>query len=264
MTIVWTMTPERLESQEGPCGCCWQHEALEDGVWTCQKSHHRWVVQQEVQQAADHASHECQGNCSVHPLMAGYLQEYEPCFWSGRKTWGDLWQEEEASSLAAETPEQQMRRLNREAAAAAASALDSEAIKRQVYARDVEFRTKLGLRKGQQVQKRLQPCKWCIGEFKGDECWAHEYTDPKTGRRETPRTCDRIHPGEAGWCNEWFTNPRFNPAASPTENRFGALKGRAAAPVQPQASCSLAPPKARAAASACQAAAPPVPPPRRR
>ena len=226
------MTPDTLESQEGPCGCCWQHTALNDDTWTCQKTQQRWaVVFEGEEQAASHPPHLCQGNCAEHPLLNGYMLDWERATWSCTKTWADLCMEDEEAVLAAETWEQRAARQNRQAAASAARVLDGEAIKRQVYARDVEFRTKLGLRKGQQVKKRMQPCKWCIGQFKGDECWAHEYTDPKTGKRETPRTCDRIHPGEAGWCDEWFTNPRFNPTASPVENRFGCLKSAPKKPV---------------------------------
>ena len=60
-------------------------------------------------------------------------------------------------------------------------------------------------------KKFPQPCKYVIGEHKGEECWAHEYIDPLTGNTKRPHTCPYIHPGQQGWHDEWYTNPRFVP-----------------------------------------------------
>ena len=90
----------------------------------------------------------------------------------------------------------------------------------------MKFFAQRGLKKGEKAAKKPVPCKWVVGEFKGDECWAHEYTDPKTGKREKPRTCQRLHPGEEGWCSEWLTNPRWKGGASAAcaGDRFRCLK----------------------------------------
>jgi len=60
-------------------------------------------------------------------------------------------------------------------------------------------------------KKFSQPCKYVIGEHKGEECWAYEYVDPLTGNTKRPHTCPYIHPGQQGWHDEWYTNPRFVP-----------------------------------------------------
>ena len=40
-------------------------------------------------------------------------------------------------------------------------------------------------------------------------CWGWEYTDPKTGIYHAPRICEKIHPGEAGWDNDWLKKAKF-------------------------------------------------------
>ena len=61
--------------------------------------------------------------------------------------------------------------------------------------------------------KSSLPCRNVIGEHKGEECWAHEYTDPVTGRLMTPHTCPHIHPGQRGWRDEFYT-PKPKPQGS--------------------------------------------------
>ena len=205
----WVMTAERLDSQESPCECCHPQRAWDQGVWTCQKTDAQWfVVDEEPRSDSPHTGDMCCGNCPQHPLVDADYIRYAYAPMKGL-TWGDLALEEVAAAAAVETWEERQARLNREAAQEAANALNAASIKCQVYADKVKFMTRIGLRKGQEVQKKSQPCKWVVGEFKGDECWAHEYTDPKTGRRERPRTCCRVHPGEPGWHDEWLTNPRW-------------------------------------------------------
>jgi hypothetical protein len=130
---------------------------------------------------------------------------------------------EEEQMLAVETFDARQERLACIAAEAEARRIAEEVNRRETYARDVKEKTRMGLKRTETVAKRVQPCKWVIGQFAGDECWAHEYTDPKTGAHVIKHTCDRLHPGEAGWCNEWLANPRFKPACAPTVRNFNGL-----------------------------------------
>ena len=177
----------------------------------------------------------CCGNCTFHPLM-------RPEYRLSLADQADLY---EAERNAYETDADRAARAAALNAERAARELDSEAIRRECYARDVKERATMGLRRGEAPRKVVQPCKWVIGQFQGDECWAWEYTDPKTKKRCCPHTCTRLHPGQAGWHNEWYKNRYFQPpeavaAAKPTPAakpvapaRFAALSGRPAQPAQP-------------------------------
>jgi hypothetical protein len=125
---------------------------------------------------------------------------------------------DEAEARALESEAQRVARLKHDADVEAAALVNEEAIRRDVYARDVATRARKGLRRGDAVVKRAEPCKWVVGQFAGDECWAHEYTDPKTGNRVIKHTCDRLHPGEVGWHTEWLANPRWR--AAPAAHLF--------------------------------------------
>jgi hypothetical protein len=41
------------------------------------------------------------------------------------------------------------------------------------------------------------------------ECWMWEYTDPKTKKAMAPRTCNCLHPGQAGWDDKWLVDSSF-------------------------------------------------------
>lgn len=38
------------------------------------------------------------------------------------------------------------------------------------------------------------------------ECWFWEYVDPKTGKKVSKHVCNCLHPGQAGWEDEWLWN----------------------------------------------------------
>jgi hypothetical protein len=184
-----------------------------------------FIVHYTVEEYVNHDAWNCRGNCAKHPLMTGEYLAWCSEIRIGAK-WGDLVLEMEAAERAAESEAERNARVKREAEAEAARQIAEEVNRREVYARDVAIKVRMGLKRTEQVAKRAQPCKWVVGEFAGDECWAHEYTDPKTGNRVIKHTCDRLHPGEAGWCKEWVTNPRFKPAgAAPATRSFAALGG---------------------------------------
>ena len=169
-----------------------------------------------------HSAHDCCGNCFDHPLMVGEYLEWCMALRGGH-TWGSLVLLAEEQMLAMETFDARTQRLARIAEEEESRRIAEEVNRRETYARDVKEKTRMGLKRTETVAKRAQPCKWVIGQFAGDECWAHEYTDPKTKAHVIKHTCDRLHPGEAGWCNEWLTNPRFKPSTAPTVRNFNGL-----------------------------------------
>ena len=155
-----------------------------------------------------HNHTQCEGNCSKHPLMRpDYLM-----------TWGELNEREFDLIEAAMTAFEKQERAAKLLVEDAARKLTQEALIRERYARDVKEKAQMGLKRNEKPKKIQQPCKWVVGEFKGDECWAYEYTDPKTGKRECPHTCQRLHIGEEGWHDEWLTSPRWKPAAPAVRN----------------------------------------------
>jgi hypothetical protein len=98
--------------------------------------------------------------------------------------------------------------------------LESEAIRMANYMRDIEI--KRGC-KGEKDKPKIQkPCKNLYytpgveGRMQNNvcsECWAHEYHCPKTGaliKAQKGKECPYLHPGQAGWLNEWNTNRHFN------------------------------------------------------
>ena len=266
------------------CRCCDGADAITANlVWQCKRqSWRRWQLYPAaelgwtVQKRFDHPISECRGdNCAFHPLHrpeypGGPIQGHGGWQWTvnGVETnatacfadFVDLCLEEKA---AAETAAQRAQREARERAEIEAANVDDEAAKRERYAADVKQRASRGLGRGEAPKTLATPCKWVIGEFEGDkvtytdpttgkkyrhaECWAWEYTDPKTKKRVCPHTCTRLHPGQAGWHNEWFTNPKWKPAAPP--NRLAAALAptpvRSAKPVTPGAPKKGAKPSSR-------------------
>lgn len=215
------------------CNCCGHEAITANRVWQCaNRPEKRWQLYPApelgwpVQKRFDHPISECRGNCAFHPL---HLAEYPEAPMQGHGGWlwtvdgvatngtasfadfVDLCHEEFA---AAETADQRARREAKHRAEMAELELAGEVMKREIYAADVKQRASRGLGRGEKPRILAAPCKWVIGEFKGDECWAWEYTDPKTGKRVCPHTCTRLHPGQADWHNEWFTNRNWKPVVA--------------------------------------------------
>jgi len=122
---------------------------------------------------------------------------------------GPRWANMANNDIEEESPAVRKRKENEYAAEKAARNLTKEALKREKYARNVKNRASMTLKRGAKPNKIQQPCKWVVDEFSGEECWAYEYTDPKTGKRVCPHTCQRLHPGEEGWHKEWLKNSRW-------------------------------------------------------
>jgi len=228
------------------CNCCGHEAITPDRVWQCaNRPQKRWQLYPApelgwaVQKRFAHPISECRGNCAFHPL---HLAEYPGAPQQGHGGWlwtrggvatngtasfadfVDLCAEEAA---AAETAEQRAAREARHRAELAELELAGEVMKREIYAADVKQRVMRGVGRGEKPKALAMPCKWVIGEFKGDECWAWEYTDPKTGKRVCPHTCNRLHPGQAGWHNEWFSNRNWKaPVAPPPPQKPAPLDAR--------------------------------------
>ena len=128
----------------------------------------------------------------------------DPKWARNEPSWANMAEED----IEEEDPENRRRRMNTEKAR---RELTKESLRRERYAANVKEKARMGLKRTEKPKKIQQPCKWVVGQFKGDECWAYEYTDPKTGKRECPHTCQRLHPGEEGWHKEWLNSPRWKP-----------------------------------------------------
>jgi hypothetical protein len=163
------------------------------------------------------------------------------------KSWALIAEEEEAKRLSQETFDERMKRINKENAARALETLEKESyeIKNSVEIKAIQL--KKGLKRGEEVKKKLIPCKWLycdesvpksqwtkgtdgklhcpeVEYITGSQCWYWEYTDPKDKKFKTPRICEHLHPNQPGWCKEWEKNRFFNPEATETQNRFAILK----------------------------------------
>lgn len=247
-----------LDTSTHPCHCCDAPRAMDhiDGYWHCDQQDRTWVVLDEPFDAtSSHAIEHCLGSCSQHILIDAMVfsmihsEAFGFC-------WGDLIQADEAAKLASETPEERSARLEAEAAKREASFLTTRATEMERYAR-LKSQTntemiKTDRGKVARIRKVQEPCKWLYLDEKapksewwrtrdgklnppyrphltGGECWAFEYHDPKTGKLQVKHTCDRLHPGEEGWCSEWNTNGRWRPAATEVRD-FSCLSGNRSGP----------------------------------
>lgn len=206
-----------------PCRCCSMMMALgEEGHWFCATSNRKWLMlDEEPDMSRPHSEGVCLGNCCrYHPLMNVEAARWKRGMAIGL-SWGDLWAEEDALREAEMTAEE---KASREAALKEEEERNKLAAIAAIQARKAErVAVRVGVyRKHAVIQKVQQPCKF-LYDCKGTparpttrrvttECWSHEYTDPVTGERVCKHVCDRMHPGEPGWCPEWDGNPSYRPA----------------------------------------------------
>ena len=148
-----------------------------------------------------HSSSQCTGECEIHPLLVGENLEFH-LYIQGGGTWGGYMEEQEREALAAETEEQKSARLKKDRELAEQQELSAASLIMRTHAEI------LGLKRAKKTNK---PCKWLFFDENCksrttkivSECWAFEYTDPKTKQKKKPHTCPFLHPGENGWRNEW-------------------------------------------------------------
>ncbi len=143
-----------------------------------------------------HTAAECTGSCKHHPLLKGDVLDLQIAMNNGC-SWGDILYIDEQERLASETPEQKRLRLEKQAIEERSRERETESYRMKNYAERIAIRAN-------RKKKYQLPCKWVCGRNKGEDCWAWEYTDPKDGKRKTPRSCEYLHPGEDGWRTEWM------------------------------------------------------------
>ena len=215
------------------CGCCCSSGVIQDngGYMYCLNTGQEWfVVKQEPDFTKPHEREVCMGDCPFHPLhtkdihVLSNVELYQT-------TWGDYMGELETAALASETPEQREQRFAREAKQAEEDKKKMKAVAIESYTRKMGDQAMRGVGKGEGPKKFDRPCRWMVGpdaaaaHARSEKpcCWAWEYTDPKTNKFMKPRTCPYQHPDEAGWHEEWLTDPRFKPTTTQENNRFAAL-----------------------------------------
>ena len=152
--------------------------------------------------------------------------------------WADIADELEERAFSRLSPAERTHRIEekklQQARDAAQSALEAATAEAARYAHDQGIRSRC---KGATTMKD-KPCKNLYYDMarKGkdgrapfvdyvvSECWAHEYTDPKTKKKLAPHVCAYSHPNEPTWLPEWTKNRSFRPGE--VVNRFAALKRR--------------------------------------
>lgn len=216
------------------CLTCAPSLSIIGSVWTCQASGKQWeIILDTISRESPHSAEECHGiSCQYHPAITPEIARWGRRISDG-DTWGNLWQEEEEDMRRSMSPEDKARlAAEQEAEIKAKEEQDELERKARLCERYVErTAVRVGVYRKEKLGKIMQPCKFlyaCEGHpgkpttnHVVTECWAHDYTDPVTGERKTPRICDRIHPDEPGWCKEWDGNPKYRPPTA--TNRFAAL-----------------------------------------
>ena len=209
---------------DGPKPC--EHEVCQrSGTPMCEYTGMSWGQTEEMM-SQPHSLFLCNGRCSdpfhtKHVIQTAWANEFG-------YGWGDLAMIWDAEEEALETPEQIAAKDAAKVAREAQEKLDNEASKMAAYAchRGMMNSNKHG------IKKVARPCKNLYYTHDGkktvrvsSECWAYEYTDPKTKRFEKPHTCEHLHPGENGWLKEWFTDRNFGSIPKGGNDRFAALGG---------------------------------------
>jgi hypothetical protein len=183
--------------------------------------------------AKPHDILDCDGTCSnpFHDTTSIQLAHAE----SRGLGWGDVAYEWELEELSRETPAQKHAKLVAREKREAQAKIDAEASRMFNYMNSIE--QKMGCKENRGRDKIQRPCKNLYytpgrdGVMQNNvcsECWAHEYTCPKTGERivaRKDRECAYLHPGQPGWLKEWNTNRHYAaPGAAPAApNRFSSL-----------------------------------------
>ena len=155
------------------------------------------------------------------------------------RSWWTLFGDEMMAAEAAEAVEYAATKAEREAKSAVVIASFNCNVKAERTAiRNGAARNRNG---AINIVKKQEPCKFlydCQGTPArpttmrvSTECWSHEYTHPETGKVIAKHVCDRLHPGEEGWCEQWNTDRLWKPSAAPTrtwdEGRFAAPRQHA-------------------------------------
>lgn len=175
----------------------------------------------------------CPGNCRQHPGVIGDVVQTLQWMSNGA-SWGDIVYYESLEQEAVMTPQQKVARAVKQQEEQKARELDAQASEMFRYAEAQKLRNTVVKGKQRTTVKHQAPCKWLYVDeaapkhngkapirnyITGAQCWAFEYTDPRTKELKKPHTCGHLHPGEPGWMVEWEKGRQFKPA-----DRFIALK----------------------------------------
>lgn len=213
-SIYWVFNDE---PNDMPCQCCSPLSAMTGDLWVCESQGRIWAVVDM-------------------PVM----------------TWGDQNEQAFAEDEARMTEPEKAKRLRTEMAQAAERGLSLEASRMFNYAESQKLLNMRGKGKERHIGKVDEPCKFLYCDEKapkgmwttnakgercapvlkaltGSECWAHAYHHPKTKVLMTPHTCKRLHPGEAGWRDEWNLNRTFRVEAPSVADSFFAARAAAGA-----------------------------------
>ena len=198
----------------GPCsGCCDPAYAIDnDSVWRCNCGSWPVLDSEPVGQMAEQfAAIAARLNPpAVKPLFTDLPDLFGPEGQS--RLWGDILMEAEERLFDALSEAQQ--KAAREASARSVREMQAaaDAAQRHTFAQIAVQR----MRSQPAAGKLAEPCKFLYVATGGkepdsrsicSECWRHEFVNPQTGKKETPHACNRLHPGEAGWKEEWSMLP---------------------------------------------------------
>jgi hypothetical protein len=205
-----------------PCSCCYHLHAIDSNYeyWECNETGRKWfILDEEPDLSKPHSDEICSGNCKYHPLMTCEVMVLtHPEHYN--TSWGDFEEECDKYIKSLETTAETAARVVREEEERKREEVETEVRKREAYAMKMATIGSVGQRPAAATTailtpKKQFPCKYFIGKEreesvkKGEkpECWAWEYIDPKTKKLIIKHTCPYIHPGQAGWNDEWITNP---------------------------------------------------------
>ena len=219
-------------SDVGPCSCDPAYAIDNDSVWRCNCGSWPVLDAEPTGEMAERFA-ALAIKYAPQPTPAPLFPDLPYSFDDGAALWGDIMLDEAEAEFAALSTEQQALAQAASRKATADMALAAAAAERRVFAQIAVQR----LRTQPAADKLAEPCKFLYVANGGkepdsrttcSECWRHEFVNPQTGKKETPHACNRLHPGEAGWKEEWSFLPlprnRFRiqhaPQAQPQGVRF--------------------------------------------
>ena len=198
-------------SDVGPCSCDPAYAIDNDSVWRCNCGSWPVLDAEPTGEMAERFA-ALAIKYAPQPTPAPLFPDLPYSFDDGAALWGDIMLDEAEAEFAALSTEQQALAQAASRKATADMALAAAAAERRVFAQIAVQR----LRTQPAAGKLAEPCKFLYVANGGkepdsrttcSECWRHEFVNPQTGKKEAPHACNRLHPGEAGWKEEWSMLP---------------------------------------------------------
>lgn len=198
-------------SDVGPCSCDPAYAIDNDSVWRCNCGSWPVLDAEPTGEMAERFA-ALAIKYAVQPTPPPLFPDLPYSFDDGAALWGDIMLDEAEAEFAAMSAEQQALAQAASRKATADMALAAAAAERRVFAQIAVQR----MRTQPAAGKLAEPCKFLYVANGGkepdsrsicSECWRHEFVNPQTGKKETPHACNRLHPGEAGWKEEWSMLP---------------------------------------------------------